>query len=1256
MKKKGKPQAPDYTVDFITSRGGYGYHKSKDCVLHLRFESDRATDLTAFPGTRGIRPVLTQSASGTLLMTPSHGVYTSFGMISESYATGAIETSDKTPFLPSLGVKSVFFNNPYDVEARWKGHVIRFPENRKLSLYQGPPDNAYGVYDSPFTFALWFFIEKLQGNNSNRLFGKQSETKGTFEYDCTVLSTGQINFTMFLSGSNDDKIKVQSSTSVSAGKWYHLAVTYRPPDLHGRKVGTAPDWNGSNIKNGLSLYLNGNDDTGTRTVGGSFHRTHRSANRLVLGNDGRVHLPSQNDANRGRYFFGYIADFAMWLHGTHEEYVAKPQQNRTGSIMTANEIRALYDARFGVQANETGFLQELPPRVEQRIIDSKTGSYPTVIRTGDSRTGKYSTSFNDQKTVLFRKHNDVFPGELNRNFGNYRGADNLVGWWKFEEPNVESLNISGSISTWNLGHLDTVASSTPKTWLVKDWSKGGNWKSGQEPSAGVWHDKGKAHGKYQFWTTGLGDSSTKVKWSPLFVSSSQFTKVSNNILKFVNEEDLNKRWSRNAPGDFGVSSLYSFVEIGDWGHPFSGNQGIFPCAYRASETQSFRSGTFSFTSASLLTKDGEGNHARYASGDRKDHPFSIAFWAKLEDGWNWFGEASSLNRIDNWYVISKTRDMKADGNTSPAAYVKTDTHGEWYCRFRRVGGGGWNTSVDHPRMQFQFYLIDEINTGSIGLAVELPPEYSAEAPDFPRTYGRIYTGSASDTADRSTLKWDHWCVTYDGTGGPALRSMRIYKNGIRVSENKYLHSGEFQGNTAPIPQLVQIDGRASSIWHTKLGYGSWTPSYNVGGTSAGGTGPYGTKRGVYSSMVGSTENHIFIGSRDGTNPEATGNGNTGIGPGHFSGRLDDVAIWNRVLDKGEVLAIVKNAKATPYYQESSFPQGLPPEHSTLAKVSTSSIRTFGSIVKGIGDSRISFTKGEDYSPFKDGTVMGLTKGFYLTGTQQDILDGFSSPLSSKTSFTVDITARKHHLITRLPSGGPFLSGALPAGTEVVDRPTSEYMIPRTGAPNRRWERARTGFCYFNFDLKQWEWIGSNRPWVSKSSFLTAADFRSRPGSGNPSYYDYSIRFCKPTSPTSGTNVYPMQFTPSPGTARDLKRGQTGGLYGAAMHEERPAITLKSMGYHLIGSPTVSSFAPFGPKYHATSSQCLSLSNHIRQPFLLEKVVIDIPVMARKILDPGPYPREAELRAGGMSEDVFTAIEMPGIDLDNYVFFAYRQRF
>lgn len=82
----------------------------------------------------------------------------------------------------------------------------------------------------------------------------------------------------------------------------------------------------------------------------------------------------------------------------------------------------------------TGF-KGLPPRVEIRIRDSATGSYPTIARTGDERTGVYATFFDDTKTVNFTKENaplSVTTDPPITRFQSTSFSSNLVAYWTFD--------------------------------------------------------------------------------------------------------------------------------------------------------------------------------------------------------------------------------------------------------------------------------------------------------------------------------------------------------------------------------------------------------------------------------------------------------------------------------------------------------------------------------------------------------------------------------------------------------------------------------------------------------------------------------------------------------------------------------------------------------------------------------------------------------------------------------------------------------
>jgi hypothetical protein len=84
------------------------------------------------------------------------------------------------------------------------------------------------------------------------------------------------------------------------------------------------------------------------------------------------------------------------------------------------------------------------------------------------------------------------------------------------------------------------------------------------------------------------------------------------------------------------------------------------------------------------------------------------------------------------------------------------------------------------------------------------------------------------------------------------------------------------------------------------------------------------------------------------------------------------------------------------------------------------------------------------------------------------------------------------------------------------------------------------------------------------------------------------------------------------------------------------------GYPKIGTPTEFFDAPYAPRYHATSSQGLQMSSYIQQPFVLERIDVKIPIVAR---------RKHGNQTGASPTDPY---ESSLRDIDNLVFFLYRQ--
>lgn len=106
----------------------------------------------------------------------------------------------------------------------------------------------------------------------------------------------------------------------------------------------------------------------------------------------------------------------------------------------------------------------------------------------------------------------------------------------------------------------------------------------------------------------------------------------------------------------------------------------------------------------------------------------------------------------------------------------------------------------------------------------------------------------------------------------------------------------------------------------------------------------------------------------------------------------------------------------------------------------------GTSSAGTADAHVSFTPGENISPFDESRIyIDNDAEFYATGTASGTLPGFSQRLSSKTSFTIDINPTTSTDVV-------FSTGTLP-GASGYD------------------EGVNSGIAYFNFADKRWEVIG-----------------------------------------------------------------------------------------------------------------------------------------------------------------------------------------
>lgn len=266
----------------------------------------------------------------------------------------------------------------------------------------------------------------------------------------------------------------------------------------------------------------------------------------------------------------------------------------------------------------------------------------------------------------------------------------------------------------------------------------------------------------------------------------------------------------------------------------------------------------------------------------------------------------------------------------------------------------------------------------------------------------------------------------------------------------------------------------------------------------------------------------------------------------------------------------------------TFPQMLPVNSQY---VSESYITGTMSVRKGVSDSLINFHRSTPgFGPFIENSHFEQSQdAFFLTSSDDSIFD---EKLRDKVAIRIDISAAESHIFTKSPK-----------------------KVYNTYDPGGRFYNTDiTGFSYFNFARKKWEMIGLTDPETGGNLHF---DTRAKTSTvGN--------------SPiVSGTNHNPMQFV-----------GYDGSWTATAVSQSDSAYNARK----LIGSPTVTNFAPFANIYHATESQTLQISDYISKPFLLEKIVVNLPITAGRASDnPALSGSSNYARAQ-----------------DDYVFFMYRQ--
>ena len=240
-------------------------------------------------------------------------------------------------------------------------------------------------------------------------------------------------------------------------------------------------------------------------------------------------------------------------------------------------------------------------------------------------------------------------------------------------------------------------------------------------------------------------------------------------------------------------------------------------------------------------------------------------------------------------------------------------------------------------------------------------------------------------------------------------------------------------------------------------------------------------------------------------------------------------------------------------------------------------------------------------PFLD-VASSHSTSFYLDPTP-GMPQSFRGPLSSRMSIRVDITSLTGTYMYRCPQ------------RHINSDPTE-------------FTQEGTGFYYYNFEDGGWDGIGNVDPETGAAlkTDQAANAFTSSAGEYPP--IDVST--------ITSSVYYTGQFIP-PNHVN--QRGMGGSLAFTQVQQ-------LGFGITKIGTPTATFLAPGASKYHAKSDNVLRMSDYITQPFLLEKIKIEIPIIARRIHGSSSYYNPAA--------NSYAANDLHCRDMDNYVVFLYRQ--
>ena len=283
--------------------------------------------------------------------------------------------------------------------------------------------------------------------------------------------------------------------------------------------------------------------------------------------------------------------------------------------------------------------------------------------------------------------------------------------------------------------------------------------------------------------------------------------------------------------------------------------------------------------------------------------------------------------------------------------------------------------------------------------------------------------------------------------------------------------------------------------------------------------------------------------------------------------------------------------------------------------------------------------GVVYLPYNDTKALPNTTGSFYGPTTS--IYGFSSRLQDKIQITLELPLNETLQATR--HSAKWDKAQAFGGHTNPHFGGSNTGLGENGA--EFYDKDVTGFFYYNKSEGKWEQKGAND--VVYGTPITSSEIAQETKPQSLEHSTLNTREYKGYQHlTSGSSNSMRLFYPGGSTAAHGQyygggtNGSLSGLFfsGSGWKDVSVGVKDKQLAAN-IGSPMVANYGPNAIQYFATSSQVLKMSNYISEPFLLEKVILEIPsTIARKVFD---YSRNVNSPTAARPQD-------------DYVFFLMRQ--